>query len=56
LAAVISEEFGVQPKFVEGVRGVFDVVADGALVFSKDRVGRFPDSGEIIGALRKSNQ
>ena len=56
MAAEIFEEFGVQPKLVEGVRGVFDIVADGDLIFSKDRLGRFPDSGEIVRALSKSTK
>lgn len=32
--------------------GVFDVVADGRLVFSKKRTGRFPHPGEIVAELR----
>lgn len=32
--------------------GVFEVVADGELVHSKKATGRFPDPGEIAGALR----
>jgi predicted Rdx family selenoprotein len=35
----------------EGERGQFDVVADGGLVFSKQREGRFPDADEILAAL-----
>jgi len=31
---------------------VFDVVADGNLVFSKHRVGRFPELGEVESAIR----
>ena len=32
--------------------GVFEVVVDGRLLHSKKRTGRFPESGEIIAALR----
>jgi hypothetical protein len=28
------------------------VIADGRLVFSKQREGRFPDPGEILAAVR----
>jgi hypothetical protein len=28
------------------------VVADGALVFSKQQEGRFPDDGEVLALLR----
>jgi predicted Rdx family selenoprotein len=34
-----------------GENGQFDVVADGRLVFSKERIGRFPDPGEVLAAL-----
>lgn len=37
---------------MKGDSGVFDVVADGTLVFSKYRDARFPDAGEIIRALQ----
>jgi hypothetical protein len=30
------------------------VIADGRLVFSKQREGRFPDPGEILAALSRS--
>lgn len=53
MAAVISEKFGVQPKLVAGVRGVFDVVANGALIYSKHQTGRFPEDAEILKALGK---
>jgi len=39
---------------VRGTDGVFDVVADGALVFSKHETGRFPSHAEIIAALRSA--
>jgi len=53
LAAAISAQLGVQPELIGGVNGVFDVVADGALIFSKHRAGRFPDASEVLQALRK---
>jgi selT/selW/selH-like putative selenoprotein len=37
---------------VKGTDGVFDVVADGVLIFSKHREGRFPKTSEIVKALR----
>jgi predicted Rdx family selenoprotein len=43
----------VQAELVTGGIGVFDVAADGILIFSKDREGRFPRADEIIQALRK---
>jgi predicted Rdx family selenoprotein len=37
---------------VKGDNGVFDVVADGKLLFSKHARGRFPEDTEILAALR----
>jgi selT/selW/selH-like putative selenoprotein len=36
---------------VKGDEGVFDVFADGQLVFSKDEKGRFPKNPEEVLAL-----
>jgi predicted Rdx family selenoprotein len=36
---------------IEGDRGIFDVKADGTLVFSKHAQGRFPRSGEVVQGL-----
>lgn len=35
-----------------GDGGQFDVAADGRVVFSKWKAGRFPESGEVLAALR----
>ncbi|MBD3236557.1 MAG: SelT/SelW/SelH family protein [Candidatus Eisenbacteria bacterium] len=32
--------------------GVFEVTADGELVFSKRNMGRFPEDEEVLEALR----
>ena len=34
-----------------GAKSQFDVVADGRLIFSKQREGRWPEPAEIIRAL-----
>jgi selT/selW/selH-like putative selenoprotein len=47
------QECGVKPALVKGGSGIFDVVVDGALMFSKHRAGRFPDAAEIVQAIRK---
>ena len=33
--------------------GIFDVAVDGALIFSKSQVGRFPEEGEIAQLIRR---
>ena len=52
LAEELRRELGVEPELVKGDNGVLDVFADGRLVFSKHRDGRFPAPGEIARAVR----
>jgi selT/selW/selH-like putative selenoprotein len=53
LAAAISDRFGIEAELVKGKNGVFDVVVDGNLVFSKYQAGRFPQNDEILETLGK---
>jgi hypothetical protein len=43
---------GFDAEASEGAKSQFDVLADGRLVFSKQEVGRFPETDEILAALR----
>jgi len=43
----------VSADLKKGSNGVFDVVADGKVIFSKHSAGRFPENAEVIQALRK---
>ena len=52
LAAALEKEMGIEAELIRGDRGVFDVAADGKVLFSKHSAGRFPDADEIITALR----
>jgi hypothetical protein len=45
------EQQGHQAATVEGQRSQFDVIADGDLVFSKQREHRFPEPDEILAKL-----
>ena len=47
----IQEARGVEAELVAGSNGVFDVVVDGKLIYSKDQTGRFPDPDEILAEL-----
>jgi hypothetical protein len=38
-------------EVVPGEKSQFDVVADGNVIFSKQREGRFPEEDEIVTAL-----
>ena len=51
MAADIRDRFNVEVELVKGRDGVFEVTLDGALVFSKKRLGRFPEPGEAEDAL-----
>lgn len=49
----MEQEFGANVELIKGKDGVFEVTADGDLVFSKKSLGRFPDPGEVAKALRR---
>jgi selT/selW/selH-like putative selenoprotein len=42
---------GHDASITPGSGGQFDVLADGALVFSKAATGRFPEDGEVAELL-----
>ena len=44
---------GITPELIEGSGGIFDVRADGELVFSKFREGGHTDAEDVIERLRK---
>jgi predicted Rdx family selenoprotein len=46
------KESGFEAQDIPGGKGQFDVVRDGEVVFSKHEIGRFPEQGEILAALR----
>ena len=51
MAAAIKDATGDDPELIAAGKGIFDVVADGRMVFSKHAVGRFPEDDEVIDAL-----
>ena len=48
----MDHEFGAAVELIKGKDGVFEVTVDGDLVFSKRALGRFPDDGEVVKAIR----
>jgi len=38
---------------VPGGGGIFDVIADGRMIYSKFKTGRFPEHNEIIATLKE---
>jgi len=47
----LNESTAHDAEVVSGAKSQFDVVADGELIFSKQKEGRFPEHDEIIRAL-----
>jgi len=41
----------VDATLIPGSGGVFDVVVDGKLIFSKKELARFPEPGEVLQKL-----
>ena len=52
MAEELKKEFGSEATLIPDRGGVFDVVVDGKLVFSKFMAGRFPNQGEVAGKLK----
>jgi hypothetical protein len=50
LANDLSER-GHDARAIEGAKSQFDVVADGRVIFSKEREHRFPEHEEILARL-----
>ncbi|MCI4347971.1 MAG: Rdx family protein [Thermoplasmata archaeon] len=54
-ADAILKEFGEQLselRLVPGDHGVYDVELDGTMLFSMDKAQRFPETAELIDAIR----
>jgi selenoprotein W-related protein len=49
----LKREFGVAAELIAGEGGVFEVVADGRLVYSKRATGRHAEPGEVVRLLRE---
>ncbi|MEP7224377.1 MAG: Rdx family protein [Actinomycetota bacterium] len=47
----MNESTAHEAGVVSGEKSQFDVVADGNLIFSKQKEGRFPEHDEIIRSL-----
>lgn len=51
MAAKIKEAFGTDPKLIPKGGGVFEVVVDDELVYSKLQTGSFPNEEQLINKL-----
>lgn len=51
MAADLKSRFGIEAELIESGGGVFEVIADGDLIFSKRKLDRFPEHTEIFEAI-----
>lgn len=47
MSAELKNEKNISIRLIEGSKGIFDVKQNGQLIFSKAKVGRFPNEGEV---------
>jgi predicted Rdx family selenoprotein len=50
----VLNDIGIDASIAEGAKSQFDVLADGDIVFSKQREGRFPEEDEVLALLSSS--
>jgi len=48
----LKKEFDADIELIASTGGVYDVVVDGELLFSKKNLKRFPEDGEIEQLIR----
>ena len=48
MAARLEKTLGIDAEVVPDVGGVFDVIVDDRLIFSRYKAGRFPNFKEIV--------
>ncbi|HAJ75033.1 MAG TPA: hypothetical protein DCM64_01115 [Gammaproteobacteria bacterium] len=51
MSAEIKEQTGIEAVLIPGGGGIYDIRKDGVLVFSRHKLARFPEPGEIAGLL-----
>jgi selenoprotein W-related protein len=53
LAEQIEAKVGLRSELIKGHGGVFEVTVNGKSIFSKKKLGRFPEPGEVEGQLEE---
>jgi len=53
LAAKLEQDLGAEVHLIASSGGVFEVVVDGTLVYSKKATGTFPDDGRLVASIRR---
>jgi len=53
LAAAIQDRAGLDAELIASGGGVFEVTLDSVLIFSKKKLGRFPEHEEVLAEIEK---
>jgi selT/selW/selH-like putative selenoprotein len=53
LAKALKDEMGIESELIKSGGGVFEIEADGKLIFSKKKEFRFPENQEVINILKR---
>lgn len=53
MADELDQTLGITSELIQSSGGVFEVEYGGKLIFSKKKLGRFPDLGEIAKIIKK---
>lgn len=51
MAAAIKASHGIDALLTPGHKGIFDVIVDGRVIYSKRNTGRFPEHAEVLSQL-----
>ncbi|MBA3003138.1 MAG: SelT/SelW/SelH family protein [Desulfurivibrio sp.] len=52
LEAELTQQFGAEIELIPGSNGIYEIMADGRLIFSKQKSGRFAEPEEIIRLIQ----
>ncbi len=50
--AELQEAFAVEALLHKGDSGIYDILVDGDMIYSKHETGRFPNDGEIVDLVK----
>jgi|TARA_B100001971_G_C17898503_1_gene386763 selT/selW/selH-like putative selenoprotein len=53
VAEELSQGFGLTVNLIPEREGIFDILLDGDLIYSKSESGRFPEPGEIAAMFQQ---
>jgi len=52
LEAELKKQLAAEVELIPGSSGIYEIIADGRLIFSKQAAGRFAEPEEIISLIR----